>query len=182
MGWRRIAGGLVDTETAGRGASRRPSPSGRGLGEGETCPAANPGYAAIPHSRHPPSFPPSPVTPPSPRHSRASGNPPPGLSLRRYTAGVLDSVLNLSQDAGMTMRLPVIIWRWLNDSVSPSPQPSPAGRGLFGVRRRWAGVGGDAGGWKMRIIRLGVDSRFRGNDGAGQEWRWLTGMTVAGRE
>ena len=72
------------------GASRRPSPSGRGLGEGETPYAAQPPSAA--DRPAPPPFilrqaqderlptrqcRPSPVIPAPSRHSRESGNPPP---------------------------------------------------------------------------------------------------------
>ena len=68
----------------------KPSPSGRGLGEGETLWAGNAGLSIpvpIRHSRpSPPSFPAIPtVIPGHPhRHSRESGNPYPGLPTRPY--------------------------------------------------------------------------------------------------
>ena len=80
---------------------RKPSPSGRGWGEGETPPTANPAYIRQPAHHSLPH-----------RHSRESGNPRPGL---RRNGG---RVVSLMQG-------------WRRRATLPLPNPLPLGEGLL---------------------------------------------------
>ena len=71
--------------------------------------------------------------------------------------------------------------------VSPSPNPLPLGEGFGCVAGGFqndaasvipAQAGIQNPGISWRSNRQGVDSRFRGNDGVGREWRWGGGLVV----
>ena len=150
----------IKTPPPHKAARRQPSPSGRGLGEGETPGAANPG---IPpphhHSRPNPPFPPPTVIPakagihtPARCWSgttgvldsglrRNDGEAPPGGA---GTTGVLDS--GLRRNDGGVGREWWGSWGWWLGAFLPHPTLSRWERAF--VWHRWRGV----------------DSRFRGND------------------
>ena len=109
----------IETATPHKSARHWPSPSGRGLGEGESLCAADSGDNR--HSRPPPSF---------PRNREST----PALSDTPGRTGVLDSGLRRNDGGEMRNDGQWVGWRW--GGVSPSPNPLPLGEGFWGLRQR----------------------------------------------
>ena len=114
-------GNWIQLSITNWGTRRKPSPSGRGLGEGESS------YDAQRHitPRNPIVIPAYPH-----RHSRASGNPHPGLSAVRRQPGFW-----IPACAGMTVGGVRLAVSRAAQYDSPSPNPLPLGEGFLASAR-----------------------------------------------